>query len=554
MSQSNNDPSLLGWLEIYDEENDRNYYFNPETQESSWYHPQEQLQQCQVINEDETNVQHQNIKEEMEIYDTETKQKVENQSDEQIQTEVEVLKKETIEENFTETEENQKTKEEEIDLENQKLKDDIKNELIKTEKKFLDDLNVFVVEYYMNFSQNPKIVSEKTTKSIFSTIKLIYSIHSTLLLDLDKLQTSNNDNETIGKIFLKFSPYLKSYSDYMNYMEETIQLIKDLQSNDKKFRQFYDKLEKKYKQKLNSYSVFLMMPISRLQKYEVFLRKTLDIEKNEEECKDLNSSRNSILNVQEEMNNKLKEHEGKKKLIEIQKRIDHHHHGSTNNAPLTPSTPLSPLSSPLPKKKSRMSFPLKTRTSSSNFKSSNQLQQNQQNQIIDTNIIQPYRNYILHADLKLIPDYGIESKKGEIRQIYLFSDSIMICEEDEKLNLKFEELTSLITVPLPWTRDISVSIFQLITKSKTYTFDAKEEDEKHHWMNEINKVIDDLIQNGNNDMKDHINQKSKPTYNPALLKDRSKRHSTIDENKIRLEFLLEDILDQIKDYSKINGI
>jgi len=98
------------------------------------------------------------------------------------------------------------------------------------------------------------------------------------------------------------------------------------------------------------------------------------------------------------------------------------------------------------------------------------------------------------------------------------------------------------------------SIFQLITKTKTYTFDAFEEELKHHWMNELNKVIDELIQNGNNDMKDHINQKSKPTYNPAILKDRSKRHSVIDENKLKLEFLLDDILDQIKDYSKINGI
>ena len=33
--------SLMGWIEVYDSENDRNYYFNPETQESSWYHPNE---------------------------------------------------------------------------------------------------------------------------------------------------------------------------------------------------------------------------------------------------------------------------------------------------------------------------------------------------------------------------------------------------------------------------------------------------------------------------------------------------------------------------------
>jgi hypothetical protein len=84
--------------------------------------------------------------------------------------------------------------------------------------------------------------------------------------------------------------------------------------------------------------------------------------------------------------------------------------------------------------------------------------------------------------------------------------------------------------------------------------DAKEEDEKHKWMNELNKVIDELIQNGNNEMKDHINQKSKPTYNPAILQQRNKRHSVVDENKLRLEFVLEDLLDQIKDYSKINGI
>jgi hypothetical protein len=88
---------------------------------------------------------------------------------------------------------------------------------------------------------------------------------------------------------------------------------------------------------------------------------------------------------------------------------------------------------------------LKTKSSSNNFKLNSQV-----------NIIQPYRIYIYSGDLKLIPDYGIESKKGEQKQFFLFSDSVMVCEEDEKQNLKYEELTSLITVPLPWVRDISL--------------------------------------------------------------------------------------------------
>jgi hypothetical protein len=138
------------------------------------------------------------------------------------------------------------------------------------------------------------------------------------------------------------------------------------------------------------------------------------------------------------MNLNLKINDGKKKLLEIQKRID------------SATTPSSPLGSPLPKKRNTL-FPstLKTKTSSNNFKLGSTF-----------NIIQPYRIYIYSGDLKLIPDYGIESKKGEQKQFFLFSDSVMVCEEDEKQNLKFEELTSLITVPLPWVRDISlVSLF-----------------------------------------------------------------------------------------------
>ena len=78
-----------------------------------------------------------------------------------------------------------------------------------------------------------------------------------MLFDLEKLNQSNCE-DSIGNIFLKFSPYLKSYSDYMNYMEHTIQLIKELQLTDKKFRNFFEKLKIKYKQKMNSYSAFLL--------------------------------------------------------------------------------------------------------------------------------------------------------------------------------------------------------------------------------------------------------------------------------------------------------
>jgi hypothetical protein len=163
----------------------------------------------------------------------------------------------------------------------------------------------------------------------------------------------------------------------------------------------------------------------------------LEKEKKEEECLDLNSAKNSILTVQEEMNLNLKLNDGKKKLLEIQRRID---------SSGTISIPTSPLGSPLPRKKNSL-FPsaLKTKSSSNNFKLNSQV-----------NIIQPYRIYIYSGDLKLIPDYGIESKKGEQKQFFLFSDSVMVCEEDEKQNLKYEELTSLITVPLPWVRDISL--------------------------------------------------------------------------------------------------
>lgn len=38
---TNKRASLQGWEEYFDAERDRNYYFNPATQEVSWYHPRD---------------------------------------------------------------------------------------------------------------------------------------------------------------------------------------------------------------------------------------------------------------------------------------------------------------------------------------------------------------------------------------------------------------------------------------------------------------------------------------------------------------------------------
>jgi hypothetical protein len=97
-------------------------------------------------------------------------------------------------------------------------------DLVNEEKHFVDNLGIFVVvshfhhkilqDYQLAFVQS-KLVSEKNIKAIFNTIKLIYTIHSTLLQDLTKLKNPNCQ-ETVGKIFLKFSPYLKSYAGSKN--------------------------------------------------------------------------------------------------------------------------------------------------------------------------------------------------------------------------------------------------------------------------------------------------------------------------------------------------
>ena len=166
----------------------------------------------------------------------------------------------------------------------EKTREDIIKEIYESELKYVNDLTDLLEIYHLPL-KNSKLVPASDMKLIFGGVELIKNLNSTLLVDIKLVygkekkkffiffKDDMNGSNGIGKIFKKFAPFLKQYTDYCGMYEEVANKLEGYKKKKKKIAKFIKKIEKKqYKTCGITLLSYLVMPVQRLPRYSILLQ------------------------------------------------------------------------------------------------------------------------------------------------------------------------------------------------------------------------------------------------------------------------------------------
>lgn len=164
----------------------------------------------------------------------------------------------------------------ELSMDTISKRDRIANEILSTEKVYLTSLKLLVKVFkvplvYAANSSDPIIPMDDCTK-IFSNVETIFKMHEDFYKELTARWDSWEENNSLGDVFLAFTPFLKLYTQYSRNYGDSLRLVKELRATEPKFKEF---LEARSKIKsLNNLAIdaLLIMPIQRIPRYKLLLQ------------------------------------------------------------------------------------------------------------------------------------------------------------------------------------------------------------------------------------------------------------------------------------------
>lgn len=186
---------------------------------------------------------------------------------------------------------------------------------------FLKDFVIKELRDAINVKGSP-IISEEELKIIFSEIEIVLAYNTILKTELNNRVEKWDQNTCIGDIFIKFSAFLKVYSQYSRNYTEAMNLLNTLKTQSK-FKAFLQKIKDQNEEiKLRGLEDYLIRPIQRIPRYSLLLKDMISHTwQTHPDYPQLVKAFELINQVAEFMNDKKKEAENMMKLAEIQEKL-----------------------------------------------------------------------------------------------------------------------------------------------------------------------------------------------------------------------------------------
>ncbi|KAL7751424.1 hypothetical protein RI367_003284 [Sorochytrium milnesiophthora] len=190
------------------------------------------------------------------------------------------------------------------------------DEVISTEKTYIRELGL-LVELYLHPLEVSHILTAEQIKCLFSNVSSILSFHREYFLPA--LQQSS---DTIGKVFLQHSAYLKMYSVFINNYDKAVSACEKLCRKRKKLRVFFEKCKRHPKHSQLNFASYLILPVQRIPRYRLLLQDLLKCTSpSHPDFTDLMHAMEDITRRANEINEKKREQENYDKVIAIQAKI-----------------------------------------------------------------------------------------------------------------------------------------------------------------------------------------------------------------------------------------
>eukprot|EP01080_Neovahlkampfia_damariscottae_P003843 gene3843-7003_t len=318
----------------------------------------------------------------------------------------------------------------EKELENEKKKDNILEEILQTEEDYVDHLTT-LIENFKKPIKEKNILTESQQSTLFGNIDVVYGVNVLFLKNLKEALKHPHKEEKMAEMISKFSKSFRLYTSYISNYEKSALFLRNESKTNIKLTSFLKEISKTLTgRRIVEISSLLILPIQRLMRYKMLLDDLYKRIHNNSAKQKLKVAIEEVSEVAIYCNDKQTEYEQMTRMIE-----------------LTHSIP--------------------------SFK----------------NLIQPSRKFIKEDDTVQQCD---SSKKYPI-QLFLFNDLLVFVRKQSSLGVKTTkqiDMKSILSVgEVP--KDRYVDSFYVVYSSGTLEFSCKTKESCNSWIKSINGCIND---------------------------------------------------------------
>ncbi|XP_029455888.1 LOW QUALITY PROTEIN: FYVE, RhoGEF and PH domain-containing protein 4 [Rhinatrema bivittatum] len=197
----------------------------------------------------------------------------------------------------------------------------IANELLQTERAYVNRLNLLAQTFYVKLLEEAlkgSFPSEVVNK-IFSNTESINTFHSRFLLpELEKRMTEWESTPRIGDILQKLAPFLKMYAEYVKNFDNAMELVKIWMERSAQFKAIIQNIQSQEKCGNLTLQHHMLEPVQRIPRYEMLLKDYLrKLPLDSPDWKDAEKSLEIISTAASHSNTAIRKMENLKKLMEI---------------------------------------------------------------------------------------------------------------------------------------------------------------------------------------------------------------------------------------------
>ncbi|GMT35386.1 hypothetical protein PFISCL1PPCAC_26683, partial [Pristionchus fissidentatus] len=189
----------------------------------------------------------------------------------------------------------------------------VRDELYSTERAYLQYLKALVEVFLMPLCENTKYADRLNAKKLLAEINPIFAVHKEILRSL-------RESPSVHSAFEGLTPFLKLYTSFATDYGRTQEALITLSGN-LKFRALIEKLESNVQAYGNKFMSLLVMPIQRIPRYVLLLKRLQEATDRDDEKDHLEKVLHEIEEITEYMEVCIRDYENTQKLLEIQDKI-----------------------------------------------------------------------------------------------------------------------------------------------------------------------------------------------------------------------------------------
>jgi len=165
------------------------------------------------------------------------------------------------------------------------IREKILNEILDTEKDYVNDLKI-IIDVYKRPMMQSGIITEEQQKALFVNVEDIEHLNRTKVLAIlqFRFEVAKRGADSawmmkinLGDIFTSLSEHLKQYTEYCANQPKALAMLHDLERDNPEFAKFTkDLMENSPEVRGLSLLSFIIKPIQRLCKYPLLLRELIN--------------------------------------------------------------------------------------------------------------------------------------------------------------------------------------------------------------------------------------------------------------------------------------